>query len=127
MFAEGVDCEVFSFAALEKAHREADLNSEREHVTLFIHRHPEFFQKITLENSADHSKYRFTIDEAEDLKVVERILAALYRRDQRPFTMEEIIAFLDAHPEIHQLNSHVVRNAGLMKSLKEDHNFGSTC
>ncbi len=33
-----------TFATLEKAYYEADLHSQREHVTLFIYQHPELFK-----------------------------------------------------------------------------------
>ena len=40
-FPDGQDVEVFTLAALEKAWREAELTSEREHVTPYIRNHPE--------------------------------------------------------------------------------------
>ena len=47
-FAEGLDCEVFTFAALEASWKEAELASEREHVTLFIRNRPERFTCIKI-------------------------------------------------------------------------------
>lgn len=119
-FAEGVDCEIFSFNVLEKAWNEASLKSEREHLTLYIHNHPELFKKITLINETDDSKYRFTVDELEDFLVVKAILEALYRKNSRPFTTSEIKIFLDSRPDVYKLNTHIIRNEGLLKSLKED-------
>lgn len=119
-FAEGVDCEVLSFKTLEKAWNEASLKSEREHVTLYLHNHPEIFEKITLINETNDSKYRFTVDEPEDFEVVKAIIEALYRKGAAPFKTKEIITFLDEHPDIFKLNAHIIRNAGLLKSLNED-------
>lgn len=119
-FAEGVDCEVLSFAALEKAWHEAGLMSEREHITLYIHNHSELFKKITLTNKTDDSKYRFTVDEQEDFLVIRAILEGLYKGNSGPFTTGEIKKFLDARQDIFMLNAHIVRNHGLLKSLKED-------
>jgi spore coat polysaccharide biosynthesis protein SpsF len=119
-FAEGVDCEILSFKALEKAWREAGLMSEREHITLYIHNHPELFRKITLTNKTNDSKYRFTVDEQEDFLVVKAMLEGLYKENSPPFTTEEIKDFLDTRQDIFMLNAHIVRNQGLLKSLKED-------
>lgn len=119
-FSEGVDCEIFSFKALEEAWRDAYLPSEREHAALYLHNHPELFKKITLENESDDHKYRFTIDEDEDLQVVKAIIEALYRESPNVFGVNSIKDFLDSHPGIFQLNAHVLRNEGLTKSLKQD-------
>src|SRR5438034_10464182 len=40
-FPDGLDTEVFSFAVLARAWREATVPSEREHVTAYIWKHPE--------------------------------------------------------------------------------------
>lgn len=119
-FAEGVDCEILSFSALEKAWKEAGLKSEREHLTLYLHNHPELFKKITLTNKTDDSRYRFTVDEQEDFLVAKAILEGLYKKNAQPFTTDEIKKFLDTNEEIFGLNSNVVRNQGLIKSLKQD-------
>lgn len=119
-FAEGVDCEVLSFKALEKAWHEASLKSEREHVALYLHNHPEIFKKITLINETNDSKYRFTVDEPEDFEVVKAIIEALYRKGAEPFKTKETISFLDEHPDIFKLNAHIIRNEGLLKSLRDD-------
>ena len=119
-FCEGLDCEAFPFSALEEAWQDATLNSEREHVTLYLHNHPELFTKLTLANKTDDSKYRFTVDQKEDFLVVKAIIESLYCNDSEPFTNREIKKFLDNHPEISRSNHHIVRNEGLAKSLQED-------
>jgi len=119
-FAEGTDAEVFTFQALEEAHKNARLRSEREHVTRYFHNNPDLFRIVTLENQTDDSKYRFTVDEKEDFDVVKTIIESLYGGKDRVFGIREIKEFLDEHPQILQLNSHVVRNEGLVKSLKAD-------
>ena len=49
-FPDGEDVEVFTFAALTKAWKDAALSSEREHVTPYIRNHPEIFKHSNLEN-----------------------------------------------------------------------------
>jgi spore coat polysaccharide biosynthesis protein SpsF len=119
-FAEGVDSEIFSFKSLEEAWKKARLRSEREHCTLFFHNHPEKFKKITMCNDTDDSKYRITVDRPEDFLVVKAVFEGLYNTTNRYFGTGDIKRFLDSHPSIFQLNSSVVRNEGLIESLKED-------
>ncbi len=119
-FAEGADCEVFTFKALEQAYNNTTLKSEREHVTLYINKHPELFKKFLLPNQTDDSKYRFTIDEERDFIVVKAIFEALYKDKSSLFSIDDVKAFLDTHKEIYQLNNHIIRNEGLQISLKND-------
>jgi spore coat polysaccharide biosynthesis protein SpsF len=118
-FAEGLDCEVISFKALEASWQEAHLQSEREHVTLFVRNHPERFNIRVLENKMDDSHIRITVDEPEDLEVV-RAIFNHFREDPSGFGIAEIRAFILAHPELARLNAAIMRNAGLFKSLAED-------
>ena len=119
-FSEGLDCEILSFKALEKAWQEAALPSEREHVTQYLHNHPELFNKITLHNDTDDSRYRFTVDEEADFLVVKAILENLYSDHSQCFSAEEIKSFLDAHQDIFHINAGVIRNQGLKTSLKAE-------
>ena len=118
-FAEGLDCEVLSFAALEQAWREARKPSEREHVTLYLRNHPERFRLAELDNDRNDSAFRITVDEPKDFEVVRAVIEALH--PERPdFGFAEVRAWLLAHPEILDLNRAVVRNEGLLKSLREE-------
>ncbi|MBF0523097.1 MAG: glycosyltransferase family protein [Candidatus Omnitrophica bacterium] len=119
-FAEGLDCEVFSFQSLERAWKEARLKSEREHVTLYLRNHPEFIKSKMLINGTDDSKYRLTLDEKDDYCVVKAIFEGLQGEGKKDFSMKEVKSFLDAHPEIYQVNAHIIRNEGLQRSLSEE-------
>jgi len=119
-FAEGLDCELFSFRALEKAWKNAQLKSEREHVTLYFRNHPELFQFKQLGCETDDSKYRITVDQEEDYLVVKAIIENLYSRNDEYFKIEEIKSFLEANPNIFAINRNITRNEGLVKSLDED-------
>ncbi len=119
-FAEGLDCEIFSFDALESAYKNARMQSEREHVTPYIYSNPDLFSKFTLENKTDDSKYRFTVDESQDFEVVKTIIENLYRAKGLPLSSGEIKRYLDDHPDIVRKNMHIMRNEGYLKSVKQD-------
>ncbi|MBN2382473.1 glycosyltransferase family protein [bacterium] len=119
-FAEGVDCEIFTFAALEKAWKDSTLKSEREHVTLYFRNHPELFTLMTIENAIDDSKYRITVDRQEDYLVVKAIIENLYKGNNEFFKIEEIKTFLELNSEIFAMNKDIVRNEGSLKSISED-------
>lgn len=115
---EGLDVEVFSREALERAGREARLGSEREHVTPYIYNHPEWFRMAQVKNTVDLSKERWTLDYPEDLAFAR----AVYERfgGRADFGMAEMLALLESEPEIRALNQGFLRNAGYLKSLAED-------
>ena len=113
-FAEGLDVEIFTFLALEKAFYEAKEAFEREHVAMYMHRHPELFKKITLENDLDDSRYRFSVDYQEDFDVIRGIFEGLYRTNPL-FSYHDIKRYLDLHADLIKANSHIVRNEALVK------------
>ncbi len=118
-FPEGVDTEVFSFNALETSWKEAEKQYEREHVTMYIHCHLEKFRIASLENESDMSHIRFTVDTAKDIVVVKKIFENLYR-EGNVFHMQEVIDFLQKHPEITKINKDTPRNAGFLASLRKE-------
>jgi len=118
-FAEGLDCEIFTFQALKEAYSNAKLSSEREHVTMYLHNNPEEFNIYTLENSTDDSRYRFTLDQDEDYQVICAIIENLTAHNI-PLTTNSIKIFLDNNREIFKLNQNILRNEGLQKSLNND-------
>jgi spore coat polysaccharide biosynthesis protein SpsF len=105
-FPRGMDVEVFSFKALEKAALEAKAPEEREHVTPFIYRHPELFRLGNLKGKKNDSKFRLTVDTKEDLMVVSLLIEALYPKKQN-FTLEDLLGALQENPEWEKINSHI--------------------
>lgn len=118
-FPDGLDCTVFSFAALECAWREAKLKSEREHVGPYIENHRELFKTGGLKKFAGLSHHRWTLDEPRDYKFLQAIFSRLYRAGA-PFLAPEVLALLDKEPELMTINGNIVRNEGYLKSLAED-------
>lgn len=91
-FPIGTAVEVFSFKTLEKAWTNSTDPYEREHVTVYIIRHPEFFKLDCITNSDDFSKYRLVVDYKEDLDVVNTILSGFSENTR--LTINQIIHFL---------------------------------
>ena len=119
-YPDGLDTEVFSFEALERAWREAVLPSEREHVTPYIWKRPERFRVVNLTHDPDLSEHRWTVDTARDLDFVRALYARLYERGARPFGMETILALLEREPALREINKGIIRNDGYATSLGKD-------
>ena len=65
----GCGVEIISFKALEKVYRKSKINYYKEHVTPYIHKNRKKF-KIYNFKLKDLSKFRLTVDEIDDFKVV---------------------------------------------------------
>lgn len=118
-FPDGLDTEVMTFAALTRAHQEAKMPSEREHVTLYFRNHPELFRIGSVDAAADYSDLRWTVDELRDFAFVEAVYTELFPRNN-DFAMQDILALLDEKPELREINRGILRNEGLQKSIAED-------
>ena len=114
-FPDGMDVEVFNRHALNEAASKANLASEREHVTLYIRNQKKFRQKnLSCRRNLGH--FRLTVDNPEDLAVVEFLIKNSKLTDGYP----HYISLLEKNPAIMLKNSHLSRNEGLQKSLRED-------
>ncbi len=118
-FPDGLDVEAIRFSTLETAWKEAVLPSDREHVSLFIVRQPDRFRVTGLDNDVDLSHMRWTVDEPEDFDLVRQIYEALYPANLA-FTTKDILALLNAKPELLEVNRKFRRNEGLERSLAKD-------
>ena len=117
-FAEGLDCEIFSFEALKKANFNAKKKSEREHVTLYFKN--QNFKRFSLENDKDESKYRIVLDYPEDFEVIKSIIEELYPTHGPNITFSLIKKFLDSNSQISKINSKITRNDGLLRSIENE-------
>lgn len=116
-YPDGLDTEVFSFKALERAWNEALLKSEREHVTPYIRNHPETFRLANVSHTEDVSRMRWTVDEREDLDFVRSVFEHINFSD---FGLKDILALLNKNPDLIKKNAGIKRNEGYLKSLRED-------
>jgi spore coat polysaccharide biosynthesis protein SpsF len=107
-FPRGLDVEVFSFAALERAWTEDTNPGWREHVTPYIYRSPHLFKSLNVTWPTDYSRLRWTVDTAEDLEFVRRIYGE-FGHDR--FNWREVLALLDRQPELTRINHQVQQKA----------------
>ena len=120
-FPDGMDVEVFSFYALERAWEEARLVSEREHVTPFLYNHPKLFRIKNLYAEEDHSDVRLTVDTLADLRLARSIHTKLYARNEY-FNLKDILRLLTLQPKLTLINRHFLRNEGFTQSVQKDGN-----
>jgi spore coat polysaccharide biosynthesis protein SpsF (cytidylyltransferase family) len=121
-FPDGLDVEVFSYNALKESNINATLPSQREHVTPFIRNNKEYFCTGNYESIKNYSNFRWTVDEPEDFKLIEKIYKYLYPLNSS-FTTSDILSLFDSHPELYHINDMFKRNEGSLKSLERDKNL----
>ena len=105
-FPRGLDCEVFSFAALEKARKNATEEFEHEHVTphLWQNKKNEFNIGPTVVAPPEYARdYRLTVDYPEDFEIMEKIFQK-FSANGAMISVPEVLRWLDAHPEIVAIN-----------------------
>ena len=107
-YPDGVDIEIFKFAALKRSWLEGHHIKDREHVTHYIYTNPDKFNLGNFENERDESLFRLTVDKPEDLTLVNKLVAKL--GDQKPWF--EYVKYLREHPELNQINDKNTRNEG---------------
>ncbi len=105
-YPRGLDTEVLSRAALETAHNEATIPSDREHVTPFVWRQPQRFRLLDVTDVENHSDLRWTVDTPEDFELISRIYSALYPTNPA-FSYRDVLRLLSEHPEWSDINRHV--------------------
>jgi spore coat polysaccharide biosynthesis protein SpsF len=106
-YPRGMDVQVFPTAVLAEVAELTDDPSDREHVSLYIYEHPERYRlrSVTSERP-ETGELRLTVDTAEDYELIRTVFEELYPRDPA-FGLPEILALLDARPELADLNRHV--------------------
>jgi spore coat polysaccharide biosynthesis protein SpsF len=102
-FPDGLDAEVMTRSALAAAAAEATDPFEREHVTPFLYRHPERFRIGHLDNYADQTHMRWTVDTLEDFRMVEAVFRELGTK--AAFGHQDVVELLQRRPDIEALNA----------------------
>jgi spore coat polysaccharide biosynthesis protein SpsF len=113
-YPDGLDAECFSFAAIERAAREATSPADREHVTPFIWRQKDLFRCGQLTSPVDYSQLRWTVDNEADFDLMARVYDAL-DAPGRTFGMEDVLRYLAKHPELAATNEAFIGKEGYLQ------------
>ena len=101
----GLDTEVCTFKALERAWQEADQPHQREHVMPYLYEKHGRFRTLLVEHEPDYGHFRWAVDTKEDLALVRQIFDHFHGRTD--FTWEEVLALYERKPELYSLNAAV--------------------
>ena len=107
-FPDGLDVEVFSFKILEQAWIKAKTLEEKEHVTPFL-RKSDNIKKYNFVEKIDTSNFRLTLDEPEDLEVLNKTLKGMNKKN---FHYKDIDKFIFKNKKVFTLNKSFSRNEG---------------
>lgn len=108
-YPDGLDTEIFTFAALKQAAQQAKKPFEREHVTPFI-KESGLFNLYCIQHTQDCSDQRWTVDEYEDFEVVNNIFEHFHPR--LDFDWIKILELSRSQPHLFKANQHLTRNEG---------------
>lgn len=112
-FPDGLDIEVFTSQALEKASKETMDAFDREHVTPFL-RNSNLFSKAGMQFSEDLSSLRWTVDELSDFFVVEGVFE--YFSPDIHFEWKDVLHLQRSREDIFSANKDLSRNEGAKMS-----------
>jgi spore coat polysaccharide biosynthesis protein SpsF len=120
-YPNGLDVEVCSWSALERAWREAREPFQREHVMPYLYEgipvemsyvtrsitatSPRGFRVRLVNHDPDYGTLRWAVDTPEDLELIRRIYAAFGNRDD--FSWEQILSLFQNQPDLAKINAAV--------------------
>jgi len=102
-FPQGLDCEIFTMAALQECAATASDAYDREHVTPWMARATHLRQANLESGRPDLGDLRWTLDYPEDLDFLHAVYAEL--REEMP-GMDRVLHMLAERPDIARINVH---------------------
>lgn len=104
----GLDTEVFSKKTLIDVSRIAKKKSYREHVTLYIYKHPEKYviNRVKLDNKYSHPTWRLCVDEEVDYILMSKIYDKLYKENEI-IDINDVVDYLNKNENLIKINSSV--------------------
>lgn len=123
----GLDTEVCTFSALERAWRESSAPYQREHVMPYLYEDAhaqhfawrsglvnpaspppamaDFFRVLLVHHTQDYGALRWTVDTPADMEFIRAVYARFPGRDD--FSWHEILTLLEREPELAEINAGV--------------------
>jgi spore coat polysaccharide biosynthesis protein SpsF len=119
-YPDGQDIEVIRWGTLERAWKEAKLNSEREHVTPYIRKNADYnggtiFKAKNFQAPFNCSKIRMTVDKPEDLEAIKILITKLGVEK----SWKEYTEYIINNPNEFS-NQEILRNEGYLKSIQNE-------
>jgi len=117
----GILPELISTAALERSWERGEARHRSELVTLYIKEHPEEFriQQAELPEGLYRPEFRLTVDEAEDVALVQALFERL-AAEGHVVTTREALELLEREPELARINAHLRHKAANLRSVQLD-------
>lgn len=121
----GILSEVISRSALERSWERGQARHRSELMTLYIKEHAAEFVIVTVELPPGlyRPEYRLTVDEPEDVRLMQEIFSRLAGPGRR-VTTREAIALLDREPALARINGHLRHKAANLRSVALDAGIG---
>lgn len=111
---DGSYCEIITLSALKDAHERGERRHRSELCTLYMFEHQERYKTVKFlapEKVRRAADIRLTVDYPEDLIVCRRLAEEL-GKDGPLFSLESIVDYLDAHPELNAVNNWIDAGIG---------------
>lgn len=105
-FPVGMGFEMFTAELLREAYDNSTESFEHEHVTPYMYMKQS--SRGVFRYREDAAEYRLTLDTPADYEVICRVYEALLG-EKNDFTIEDILAYLRANPEVAAINSNIVQ------------------
>ncbi|MER1998567.1 MAG: glycosyltransferase family protein [Lysinibacillus sp.] len=105
-YPRGMDTSLMPYKTLAAIHEVATDPADREHVTKYAYDRPQQFVVGNVSNELDYSEHRWTVDTIEDFEVVKILLEALYPTNKN-FTMNDMVHYVEEHPNVKAINAHI--------------------
>jgi spore coat polysaccharide biosynthesis protein SpsF len=117
----GILPEVIASRALERAWQQGEARHRSELVTLYIKEHPQQFviRSVALPEGLYRPDYRLTVDEAEDVALMQAVFEQLAAPGHLVST-REAVALLDREPALAGLNAQLRHKAHNVRSVALD-------
>jgi len=101
----GLDTEVATFSALERAWKEATAKHDREHVMPYLYEEENRFKVVRVEYEKNYGWVRWTVDTQTDLELVRKLAVRI--QDKPAFTWLDVLEIYLNEPGLAEINADV--------------------
>jgi glutamate-1-semialdehyde 2,1-aminomutase len=108
-YPDGLDVDIFNYNSLELAWENATSTKDREHVVYYM-TDSKKINVLTHVYEKDYSNERWTVDEKEDLAVIENVIN--YFSPSLDFSWNEVISLKEKRADLFEENINFLRNEG---------------